>query len=140
MVKGFKTSDRGQLIMACGTGKTLAGLFIAEKLNCQRTLVLLPSLSLLKQTLNEWRANCASDFISHCRCVPTTRSPTPTTLAIAHTADLGVPVTTAPQEIAAFLRRKSGPLVGVLHLPVLTADRGRVRARPGAGIRPRHRR
>ncbi|WP_236950094.1 hypothetical protein [Mycobacterium sp. MS1601] len=25
MVKGFTTSDRGQLIMACGTGKTLTG-------------------------------------------------------------------------------------------------------------------
>ena len=110
VVKGFKTSDRGQLIMACGTGKTLTGLFIAEKLDCQRTLVLVPSLSLLKQTLNEWRANCASDFISLPVCSDDTVADTDDA-AIAHTADLGVPVTTDPQEIAAFLRRRSGPLV-----------------------------
>ena len=110
VVKGFKTSDRGQLIMACGTGKTLAGLFIAQKLDCQRTLVLLPSLSLLKQTLNEWRANCATDFVSLPVCSDDSVSDAED-IAIAHTADLGVPVTTDPTQIAAFLRRKSGPLV-----------------------------
>jgi Type III restriction enzyme, res subunit len=39
------------MIMACGTGKTLTALFIKEKLAAQRTLVLVPSLSLLAQTL-----------------------------------------------------------------------------------------
>ncbi|CDM77196.1 DEAD/DEAH box helicase [Mycobacterium marinum] len=109
VVKGFTTSDRGQLIMACGTGKTLTGLFIAEKLEAQRTLVLLPSLSLLKQTLNEWRANCANDFASLPVCSDDTVAGIDDA-AIAHTADLGVPVTTDPKEIAEFLRRKSGPL------------------------------
>ena len=46
VVKGFTKSDRGQLIMACGTGKTLTSLFIKEKLDAERTLVLVPSLSL----------------------------------------------------------------------------------------------
>ena len=32
VVKGFDRADRGQMIMACGTGKTLAALFINEKL------------------------------------------------------------------------------------------------------------
>ena len=45
------------MIMACGTGKTLAALFINEKLAAERTLVLVPSLSLLAQTLREWTAN-----------------------------------------------------------------------------------
>ena len=110
VLKGFKTSDRGQLIMACGTGKTLAGLFITEKLEAQRTLVLLPSLSLLKQTLNEWRANSAVDFAALPVCSDESVADSDDA-AIAHTADLGVPVTTDPQEIAAFLRRRSGPLV-----------------------------
>ncbi len=43
--------------MACGTGKTLTALFIHEKLAAERTLVLVPSLSLLAQTLREWTAN-----------------------------------------------------------------------------------
>jgi predicted helicase len=49
--KGFESADRGQLIMACGTGTTLAALFINEEMGATRTLVLVPSLSLLKQTL-----------------------------------------------------------------------------------------
>ncbi len=110
VVKGFKTSDRGQVIMACGIGKTLTGLFIAEKLKCHRTLVLLPSLSLLKQTLNEWRANCTEDFASLPVCSDDTVVTTDDT-AVAHASDLGVPVTTDPRSIAAFLRRRSGPLV-----------------------------
>ncbi len=47
MLAGFGEHDRGQLIMACGTGKTLVGLWAAERLGATRTLVLLPSLSLL---------------------------------------------------------------------------------------------
>ena len=57
VVKGFTKSDRGQLIMACGTGKTLTSLFIKEKLAAERTLVLVPSLSLLKQTMQAWTVN-----------------------------------------------------------------------------------
>jgi len=48
--------------MACGTGKTLTALFIAERLEAKRTLVLVPSLSLLAQTLREWTANTSEDF------------------------------------------------------------------------------
>jgi len=41
-------------MMACGTGKALAACFLAEKLTARRVLVLVPSLSLLAQTLREW--------------------------------------------------------------------------------------
>jgi predicted helicase len=54
VVRGFCRHERGQLIMACGTGKTLTALWIAEKLASRRTLVLVPSLSLISQTLIEW--------------------------------------------------------------------------------------
>ncbi len=53
VVKGFDRADRGQLITACGTGKTLTALFISEKLAADRSLLLVPSLSLLAQTLRE---------------------------------------------------------------------------------------
>jgi superfamily II DNA or RNA helicase len=109
VLTGFKTSDRGQLIMACGTGKTLTGLFITEKLKAQRTLVLLPSLSLLKQTLTEWRANCTTEFAALPVCSDATVN-TADDAAVAHTSDLNVPAETDPEKIAAFLR-KSGPLV-----------------------------
>ena len=47
---------RGKLLMACGTGKTLVGLRIAEHIGGTggRVLVLVPSLALLSQTLRAW--------------------------------------------------------------------------------------
>lgn len=53
---GLKDADRGKLIMACGTGKTFTSLKIAEQLagKGKRVLFLVPSLSLLSQTLTEW--------------------------------------------------------------------------------------
>jgi predicted helicase len=52
----FKTYERGKLIMACGTGKTYTSLKIAEEMAGKggRVLFLVPSLSLLSQTLTEW--------------------------------------------------------------------------------------
>ncbi|WP_210014715.1 DEAD/DEAH box helicase [Pseudomonas palmensis] len=53
---GLKDAERGKLIMACGTGKTFTSLKIAEHLagKGKRVLFLVPSLSLLSQTLTEW--------------------------------------------------------------------------------------
>jgi len=53
---GFSTANRGKLIMACGTGKTFTSLKIAEMIagKGKRVLFLVPSLSLLSQTLTEW--------------------------------------------------------------------------------------
>jgi len=56
VLKGFETVERGKMIMACGTGKTFTSLKIAERLvgTGGRVLFLVPSLSLLSQTLTEW--------------------------------------------------------------------------------------
>lgn len=55
-LKGFETNTRGRLIMACGTGKTFTSLKVAEQqVGAGGTvLFLVPSLSLLSQTLTEW--------------------------------------------------------------------------------------
>lgn len=55
---GFGEVDRGRLIMACGTGKTFTSLRLAER-NVGpggRVLFLVPSISLLSQTVREWVA------------------------------------------------------------------------------------
>ena len=56
VILGFKSHDRGKLIMACGTGKTFTSLKLAERQVGQHGLVLflVPSLSLLSQTLDDW--------------------------------------------------------------------------------------
>ena len=55
---GFKSADRGKLIMACGTGKTFTALKIAEAMvpDGGNVLFLVPSISLISQTLSEWSA------------------------------------------------------------------------------------
>ncbi|TIC86819.1 damage-inducible protein [Nocardioides sp. GY 10113] len=53
---GFGETDRGRLIMACGTGKTFTSLRLAEQ-NVGAggsVLFLVPSISLLSQTVREW--------------------------------------------------------------------------------------
>ena len=48
------TEDRTTAVMACGTGKTLVGLRVAEAMDPQTVLVLVPSLALLSQALADW--------------------------------------------------------------------------------------
>ncbi|MBC6415698.1 MAG: DEAD/DEAH box helicase family protein [Bdellovibrionales bacterium] len=59
VIQGFKKSDRGKLIMPCGTGKTFTALRIAEELsgNNSMTLILMPSLALVSQTYREFIQN-----------------------------------------------------------------------------------
>lgn len=56
---GFEESDRGKLIMACGTGKTFTSLRLAEEMvgSGGSVLFLVPSISLLSQTVREWVSN-----------------------------------------------------------------------------------
>ncbi|WP_102159412.1 DEAD/DEAH box helicase [Zhihengliuella halotolerans] len=56
VIAGFETSDRGKLIMACGTGKTFTSLKLVEQMVPVggSVLFLVPSIALLQQTLNEW--------------------------------------------------------------------------------------
>ena len=56
VVTRMADADRGQLIMACGTGKTWVSLRIAEQLVSDggRILFLAPSISLVSQARREW--------------------------------------------------------------------------------------
>ncbi len=107
--QGFSDNNRGQLIMACGTGKTLVALWIAEKLQCKRILILLPSLSLLSQTLREWTTNTLNDF--HYLPVCSDDTVRGIDRFTSRTSELGLPVTTNPDEVAAFLRHRETSIV-----------------------------
>ncbi|WP_263144793.1 type ISP restriction/modification enzyme [Pseudomonas sp. RIT-PI-AD] len=67
---GLKEAERGKLIMACGTGKTFTSLKIAEQQagKGKRVLFLVPSLSLLSQTLTEWTQESATPLHSFAVC------------------------------------------------------------------------
>ena len=66
----FKNADRGKLIMACGTGKTYTALKIAEKETNGKglILVLVPSISLMGQTLTEWYYDAEKPINAICIC------------------------------------------------------------------------
>lgn len=68
VLDGFAVgNNRGKLVMACGTGKTFTALKIAEAVaalegESARILFLVPSISLLSQSLREWTAQSELDM------------------------------------------------------------------------------
>lgn len=53
-LKGFKGNSRGQLIMACGTGKTLTSMWVAKAVGAKKIVIFVPSISLAGQLMKEW--------------------------------------------------------------------------------------
>lgn len=102
----FRKNSRGQLILPCGTGKTLAAMWIAENLGGTRILVMVPSLALMSQTLREWAANTVlRPFRYLCLCSDTTvdlgnDSP------IEHLYEMDIQVTTDSGIVSDFLRKE----------------------------------
>ena len=105
---GLKTSDRGQMIMACGTGKTFTTLWIKEALEAHTTLVLLPSLSLLSQTMREWAwaGNTDFDILNVCSDKSVGKK-----TEDMDPADAPFPVTSDVEEITKFLKQKKPKVV-----------------------------
>lgn len=106
-MKGLTTHDRGKLIMACGTGKTFTALRLAERFAEQnsgraRVLFLVPSISLLSQTLKEWTAQARLDLRSIAVCSDSKASRKAEDIA---PYDLQVPVSTSGATIAKQLSR-----------------------------------
>ncbi len=101
VIEGFKKTDRGQLIMACGTGKTLTSFWIRERLNSGLTLVLLPSLNLVSQTLKEWEKESESlNWI--CVCSDNTVAKDKDEWVV-NASDLGISVTSDVADIEEFM-------------------------------------
>ena len=110
--KGFKKNDRGQLIMACGTGKTYTTLWIKEKLGANSTLVLVPSLNLLSQTFREWTFAEKGNSKVLCVCSDETvgkKSGEDEIVQSVH--DLSFGVTSDTKKIADFLQEEGKKIV-----------------------------
>lgn len=107
----LKEADRGQLIMACGTGKTFTTLWIKEALGANHTLVLLPSLGLLSQTLKEWTYAASNPFRVLCVCSDETVGKKGEDEAVSSVADLAFPVTSDVGEIRRFLAGSDAKVV-----------------------------
>lgn len=97
--KYFETSDRGKLIMACGTGKTFTSLKIAENETNSQGLVLflVPSIALLGQTLREWMSQ--SDKPIHPICICSDSKITQDDDGNGSVVDLALPASTDVESI-----------------------------------------
>ena len=75
LVPALEIENRVSAVMACGTGKTLITLWVAERMQVSTVLVLVPSLALLRQTLHEWLKETSYAAIAYlCVCSDSTVS------------------------------------------------------------------
>jgi predicted helicase len=95
--------------MACGTGKTLTALWAAEQAGSELTLVLVPSLWLVRQTAQEWAASAKrpARTLKVCSDRGASEDDAP---ALIDVADIGPGVTTDQRVIRTFLNDE-GPRV-----------------------------
>ena len=104
--KGLSEADRGKLIMACGTGKTYTALQIAQAMAGRggRVLFLVPSLSLMSQSIREWSVDTAINLRSFAVCSDVqvgVRKAKQDDLADISATDLEIPATTLANVLAA---------------------------------------
>ena len=120
-VKGLskKGETRGKLIMACGTGKTFVSLKIAEGLakegvavdarGVQNVLFAVPSIALASQAMKEWYDNSFRDvsFLAVCSDKGAKVNISSERRVEGNAGDSMYPVTTDPERIAEFLKKKT---------------------------------
>jgi len=101
------TYDRATTVMACGTGKTLVALWAVEEAQVNTVLVLLPSLTLMQQTLLEWSKNNSwgNRFSFICVCSdPTVKANDEIEI---DPTDIDFKVDTDPELVKEFLNQKN---------------------------------
>ena len=104
-------NTRGKLIMPCGTGKSLTAYWIAKELKAKSIVLAVPSIALIKQSLEDWTreylsegvrpnwvAICSDDDVGNMREADST---------VATVYEAGIPVTTNADDIRSFLTKKS---------------------------------
>lgn len=103
VVQDFKSHDRGQMILPCGAGKTLTSLWIKERMKVKKTLVLVPSLALLRQVHSEWCKQQKKYLPYLCVCSEKDIDRRKDAIK-THAFEVGGRVTTDPKEIRKFVR------------------------------------
>ncbi len=103
-----KNNTRGKIIHPCGSGKSLTGYWIAEKLQSKTILLAVPSLALVRQTLSTWTREAVAngiemDWIAVCSDEDVKSSDDP----LMQRVDLGIEVNTDPNLVSEFLLNSS---------------------------------
>jgi len=106
---GRQGNARGKLIMPCGTGKSLTAYWIARKLGAKSVLVAVPSLALIRQTLETWSRQSIADGSPiewMCVCSDESVGDFGERRAAVLSQDLGIRIHTSPVDIARWLRER----------------------------------
>jgi superfamily II DNA or RNA helicase len=99
---------RGRMIMPCGTGKSLAALWIAQALKANTIAVAVPNLNLITQGVRDWTQELVAqgqrpDWL----CVCSDDSDFNNDEIIRTIYDAGLPALTDPKKLAKQLRQSS---------------------------------
>ena len=103
VVTHFKNNTRGQLILPCGAGKTTTALWIKEALKSKSTLVLFPSLALLRQFKTEWAQQRSEDYIYRNVCSEKDIDKNKGDSTVLHTYELSGETTNSIDDVKVFL-------------------------------------
>ena len=102
-----ESNDRGKLIMACGSGKSLTAYWIVNKLEYKNILIAVPSLALVKQTLEVWTRESLANNIDInwiAVCSDESVSKIDDDIFTSSTKDLGIEVSTNINNISNWLQ------------------------------------
>jgi len=120
------SNTRGKLLMPCGTGKSLTAFWINQALRSKSTIVAVPSLALIKQSLEDWtkemllsNPNELPDWSCICSDESTGQLSDD---FVSDTYSLGIPTTTNEKEISDFLTRVS-PFGKIIFTTYQSADK-----------------
>jgi predicted helicase len=101
---------RGRLIMHCGTGKSLTAFWIANEVKAKSIIVVVPSLALIRQSLEDWTREFMAnneeprpDWLVICSDESTSNLDQDDFVSDAYA--LGIPTTTKVEEINSFLSK-----------------------------------
>ena len=96
---------RGKLVFPCGAGKSLTGYWLKKQLKANSTIVAVPSLSLVKQTLEVYlRESVANNDKIEWLCVCSDEGIGKNDDVVIHTNEIGVPCITDKKYIADWLK------------------------------------
>lgn len=107
----LENNDRSTVVMACGTGKTLVALWAVQQRKAKSILVLVPSLTLLQQTLEEWSIHNAwgKDFSYLCVCSDPSVNLKNDEIEIDH-SDVPFKIDTDPEIVRRYLAQDNGKI------------------------------
>jgi superfamily II DNA or RNA helicase len=99
-----ENNTRGKLVFPCGAGKSLTGYWITRELKAKSVIVAVPSLSLVKQTLEVYlRESVANNEKVEWLCVCSDEGIGKNDDIVIHTNEIGVPCVTSKTIISDWL-------------------------------------